>query len=192
MPLTIEIAVIAEYNGKPHNNIFHVIEDTGLETLDSALDVFETNYLPLISAAQVDTLVYTQLTAKPLDILDNRTPVVRAINVPGAINTAEKMPAGNHVWTVFDTPGVGLKAGGKMISGFAESSFTGGEPIISLLDDVEAALGILQLLLQAANFFLAVFRPAFSLPGVPVASIVTAIRTRGDSTNNRRMNPFLR
>lgn len=192
MPLVIEIAVTAEFNGKPHVNVFHVIEDTGTESLENLLDVFELSYLPAIAAVQSANLIYNRLAAVPLDILDNRTPVVRPINIPGDIAGSEYMPAGNHIWSVFDTPGVGLKAGGKLIGGLLEGFFTGGEPTVALLDAIEAALNILQLLLVGINFFLAVYRPVFSVPGVPTASLVTAIRTRGDGTNNRRMNEFLR
>jgi len=192
MPLVIEIGLLGTLNGKPHNNIFHVIEDTGLLPLDDALNVFESTYLPAVIVSQVEALVYNQLTARPLDILDNRTPIVRPINVTGDVNTNDYMPAGNHLWTVFETAGIGLKAGGKIISGWAEGNFTNGEPVGSLLDNLESALNTLRVVLSLSGFFLSVFRPTFSIPGVPVASIVTAVRTRGDSTNNRRMNPFIR
>lgn len=192
MPLVIEIALLAFLGGKPHNNIYHVIEDTGLLDLNDALDVFENVFLPAIRIFQASAIVYTQLTARPLDILDNRTPLVRPINQNGDIDTTEWMPSGNHLWSVFETAGIGLKAGGKMISGWTEADFTNGEPTNTLLDNVEAAMNVLRVTLSFAGFFLSVFRPTFSIPGVPVASLVTALRTRGDSTNNRRGNPFVR
>ena len=192
MPLVIEIAVLGTFQGKPHNNIYHVIEDTGIVLLDDAIDVFENTFLPALSAVQVDSLTYNQITARPLDILDNRTPIVRPISISGGSVGNEFLPAGNHLWTVFETAGIGLKAGGKMVSGWPETLFSGGEPAISLLDTVEVAFELLNVTLNFASFFLSVYRPAFSLPGVPTASLVTSIRTRGDSTNNRRMNPFIR
>ena len=178
MPLVIEISAVGDFAGKPHVNVFHVIEDTGLVSLDLALDVFENTYLPALAAIQSNDLVWSQLQAKPLDILDNRTPVVRPINIPGTRGGTDWMPGGNHIWTVFDTPGIGLKAGGKLIGGLVEDDFTSGEPQTSLLDTIEAALNVLQTLLSVANFFLAVFRPTFSVPGVPTASVVSAILTR--------------
>jgi len=192
MPLVIEIGVLGQMNGKPHNNIFHVIEDTGLIALDNCLDIFENQYLPLIAADQASALVYNQLTARPLDALDNRSAIVRPVTEQGNVDTTQFMPAGNHLWTVFETAGIGLKAGGKLISGWTEADFDNGEPDIALLDSVQAALQALDTLLTFASFFLAVYRPAFSVAGIPVASLVTAIRTRGDGTNNRRMNPFIR
>jgi len=190
--LVIEISIRANLIGREIFNIYHVVEPTGLVPLDSILDIFEASEVDALAPLRNVGYVTNLMTATPLDALDTRTATSRTLSTSGTVLGTQSMPTGVHVFSVLQTAGIGLKSGGKLLAGWDENGFTAGNPTNGLLDGIQLALNGLLADLLAGGISLAVYRPTFSIAGLPVASLVTEITVRGDSTNNRRRQPFER
>lgn len=192
MATVYEVVLIASHIGNPHNNVFHVWDGADDDLITDIADYFDnnivTNMLPLLTSQ----FVYTGISVKSITAV-NPGEHFKVISKAGT-NPDDPLPTGIHINVKLKSADAGFKSGGKLVSGWVETQFTGGEPSALLLDNLQTVYDSLIAGFVPAGLTasLAIYRPSLSLPGLPQISIVSEAVVRGDSTTNRRAKKFER
>lgn len=191
MPTVYEVAVKASLIGKPHVNVFHVYDGDDNATLATIASAFNTEFvdamLPLVSTS----MQFTEISVKSIT---GANPGTYDLSIAKTgTNPDDPMPTGIHVNVKLNSDDQGFKAGNKLIGGFVETQFTGGEPSNALLNALQVVFDdFIPALISIAGVYLSIYRPSLSVPGFPQVSTTSSALVRGDSTNNRRRKDFER
>ena len=191
MATLYECIVRGSNQGRDHVNVFHVLDDNDNVVLADLADVFRIDYCVPMAPIMSSQMIWTKIEIKSLSA-GNPGVFTLAINVPGTV-AGDPMPTGVHVHVKLVSADQSEKSGAKMVGGWGEASFTGGNPTVGTLDALQNIYDLLLLALDAVvDTEMAIFRPTFSFPGIPAFSLVQSILVRGDSVSNRRSLAFER
>lgn len=191
MATVYQVSVNAKNQSKDHSNIWAAFDGNDNGILPDIAQYFLAELLTPMLPVLSDQFIYSSIQIESLTAVNPGT-FQLILAIPGQAAT-DPMPTGVHVNAKLVSADQSFKSGNKLLGGGVENSFTNGEPTDSYLDFIQNVLSLFRTGMGGAiGMDLAIFRPTFSLPGIPEVSIVQSILVRGGSTNNRRLKDFKR
>lgn len=191
MATLYEVTLRGSNQGQPHINVFHVFDSNDSATLEEIADFFESDYMfPMGPVLTID-MTWSKIEVNSLSA-GNPGTFSKAVNQTGTV-LGDPMTTGVHIFVKLVSADQSEKSGGKLVGALGEASFVDGDPTTGTLDFIQTVYdNLLANINPDIGAVLAIYRPTFSLPGIPAFSLVQSALVRGDSVNNRRVKSFER
>lgn len=191
MAALYEVSVIATNQTKPHVNVFAFYDDNDNVDLADLADYMEGFFCVPVLPWVTTQFVYTSIEIKSLSA---GTPATHQKTIfQQGQSVVDPMPTGVHLNIKLGSADQGFRAGNKLQGGLVEDEFSGGNATNATMDIFQVIYnGVLTGSNSAVGVVQAIYRPAFSFPGIPAFSLVQSVLVRGNSTTSRRDEDFAR